>query len=532
MATLSDRVLRAHRCSVPLAAITTADPRFTARSLARDLTERVTAGPLVAVEWDLVEGLGGLNDAGQDWVERWLGEASRLRSTQFDDGPAPDPTIGKPVDFLIAARQLPARSIAFFHNAHRFLEGSDRAVAVVQALSNLRDRFKTNFRTLVLLGPDIRLPAELKDDVVIFEEPLPGKEELGKIVDASHLVSAGDGGGTIRIPLDDKQRAWIIDSVAGLSAFGAEQVLAMAMTKEGCNLDIVRELRRRTIEQTPGLSIYKGGEAYGDIGGIAYAKEFFGKVLASRNAPRAIVYVDEIEKAIAGASGHLADSSGVSQDILGTLLSFMEDRRCNGTICFGPPGCSKSLIAKATGNQGKIDTIQLDVGGLKGSYVGESERNIRQALKVIDAASAGRSYWIATCNSLTALPAPLLRRFTHGVMFFDLPDAEERQVIWKVHERAFGLEDWQVRARPDDKSWSGADIRNCCELAHEFEITVLEASRHIGPVAVSSPELIEGLRQQAHARYKSASTGELYRSPVKKREPATRPLDLEPVRPQ
>lgn len=518
MRTLADKVLLAHQRSVPLVAITTADPRSTLRSVTQRLRKDSDSSAMVAVEWDLVQGLRGVTPEGREWEEGCKGSGSQ-DETGF---PRPDPTVNDPVAFLGLIRGLPADSVAFFHSAHRFLLDTPEFTGVSQGIANLRDLFKENNRTLILLCPDIQLPAELQDDVMVFDEPLPTREELEGIVDRVHRWAGVEGR---PLPVNDGVRAAAADYVTGLSAFAAEQALALALTQEGVNLQLLRELRRRSIEQTPGLTIYKGDERYEDVGGVEYAKEFFGRILGSSHRPRAIVYVDEIEKALAGAGGAASDSSGVSQDILGTLLSFMEDSRVNGTICFGPPGCSKSLIAKATGNQGNIDTIQFDIGALKGSFVGQSERNIRRALKVIDAASAGRSYWIATCNAVKPLPGPLLRRFTHGILFFDLPEGQERKAIWQVHLRHYALTGDRGMDLPDDRDWTGADVRNCCELARDFNITPREASRYILPVAVSNPELVAELRREAQGHYKSAATGEIYQRST---SPSLPPAPLRP----
>jgi AAA+ superfamily predicted ATPase len=89
-----------------------------------------------------------------------------------------------------------------------------------------------------------------------------------------------------------------------------------------------------------------------------------------------------------------------------------------GMIFIGPAGCAKSAIAKACGNETKRPTICLDFSGLKGSYVGESEGNLRSALKVIDAVGQNSSLFIATCNSIGVLPPELRRRFNLGIFFF------------------------------------------------------------------------------------------------------------------
>jgi len=52
-------------------------------------------------------------------------------------------------------------------------------------------------------------------------------------------------------------------------------------------------------------------------------------------------------------------------------------------LLLSPPGCGKSAFAKALGNETGRPTLVLDVGSLLGSLVGQSEANIRQALRII-----------------------------------------------------------------------------------------------------------------------------------------------------
>ena len=58
-----------------------------------------------------------------------------------------------------------------------------------------------------------------------------------------------------------------------------------------------------------------------------------------------------------------------------------------GIMIIGMPGCGKSLTAKATASLFEISLVRLDVGRLLGKYVGESEENMRKALKFSEAIS-------------------------------------------------------------------------------------------------------------------------------------------------
>jgi SpoVK/Ycf46/Vps4 family AAA+-type ATPase len=191
----------------------------------------------------------------------------------------------------------------------------------------------------------------------------------------------------------------------------------------------------------------------------------------------------------------------------------------------------------------------LDVGALLGSLVGQSEANLRQALRTLDAmapavcmvdelekalagvGSAGDSgvssrlfgtlltylsdhtsdvFLVATSNDISKLPPELARaeRFD-GVFFLDLPAGAEKEGIWDLYRRQFGIPEDQ--ARPDDRDWTGAEIRSCCRLAALLGVPLAEAAQHVVPVAVTAAEQVERLRCWASGRCLSASTPGIYR---------------------
>ena len=240
------------------------------------------------------------------------------------------------------------------------------------------------------------------------------------------------------------------------------------------------------------------------------AKGFLSRVIAGAAPPRAVVFIDEIEKAMAGAG---QDSSGVSQDQLGTLLTWMQDNAATGCIFIGPPGAAKSALAKATGNEAGVPTIALDFGAMKGSLVGESEQRLRSALKVVKAMAQDKVLFIATCNSIAVLPPELRRRFTFGTFFFDLPDVEERKQIWALYVEKYGVMAALNEQIPsfNDEGWTGAEIKQCCEIAFRLQCSLSEAASYIVPVSRSAADQIEQLRTQASGRFISASQSGIYK---------------------
>lgn len=475
--THSESFKAARRCGVPIIAIETPDPQSTVE----ELCQLVNWQEVPVATWDIIQALRGLNPTGEIAV-------SGLSSN-------PEIDTANPAECLrLLEKAWPDKGLVFWHNAHRFLENE----AVAQGIWNLRDKFKSTGATLVLMGPAITLPAELKMDALVVTQPLPNRDEIAAIVDG--LIN--DAG----VPAPDAStRDNVVDTLSGLSAFAAEQALAMSITKAGVNVSDLWERKRKSIEQTPGLSVWRGGDRFSDIGGCDNVKQFTKAVLEGRKAPRTVVFIDEIEKALAGAEG---DTSGVSQDFLGAFLTWMQDREACGMIFVGPPGAAKSAVAKAAGNEADVPTVNFDLGAMKGSLVGQSEQRLRSALQVVDAVSQGRALVIATCNAIANLPPELRRRFTLGTFFFDLPTDAERKAIWSIYRAKYDI--GEDDATPDDEGWTGAEIKQACQIAWRLNKPLDYAAKFIVPVCKSASEQIERLRSQANGRFIAASQEGIY----------------------
>jgi len=469
----------AARCvSTPLVAVRTPDPASTTHFVIETLKQGRELPPLLG--WDVVRGLYAIGRDSSDELARVLGEHQAA-------------TVG-PADALFLGQQLCEDGLLLYSNAHRFWNDP----GVMQGIWNLRDPFKATGRMLVLLVvPGATLPPELGQDILVLDEPLPSTSHLERIVRETFKTAE----------LDEPEpcvRGKAVDALIGLAAFPAEQALSMSLVKRELDTEDLWERKRQIIEQTPGLSVWRGGETFEDIGGVENVKDFLRAVLAGVDPPRVIVFIDEIEKAFAGTG---TDLSGVKTEMTGTILTYMQDREADGVVFIGPPGSAKSATAKATGGSAGIPTIAFDLAAMESSLVGASTERLRTALKIIDAVSQGRMLFIATCNSITSLPPELRRRFTLGTFFFDLPTAEERETIWRIYLKKYDVSG----DLPDDEGWTGAEIKECSRKAHRLGMTLPQASRYIVPVSRSAGEQIKALRQMASGKFISASTPGLYR---------------------
>jgi hypothetical protein len=418
-------------------------------------------------------------------------------------------------DPLAALRALPAladdkgTAILVLHNFHRFLNSPE----VVQTSFAQLVAGKQQRTFIIVLAPTVALPAELEKLFVVLEHSLPDRQQLERI--AQELTSDNPED----MPKgDDLQR--VLDAAAGLTRYEAEGSFALSLTrKNAIRPDVIWELKAQTLRKNNLLTLHRGQESFSSLGGLTNLKDFCRRALRPNSVkPR-------------------------------------------GVLLLGVSGTGKSQFCKALGNETARPTLLLDIGALMGSLVGQSEGNLRQALRIADAMSpcilfcdelekalsgvgsngdSGVStrlfgnlltwlsdhesdvFFVGTSNDISKLPPEFTRaeRFD-GVFFLDLPHSGERDAIWNLYRSHFGIPESQ--ARPDDSSWTGAEIRSCCRLAALLDVPLTQAARNIVPVAVTAAESVERLRTWASGRCLCATNPGIYsRDGVQPPKPARR----------
>lgn len=485
-----DEFRATRRAKAPIVAINTPDPASTMQVIKNVYPDFPMA------QWNIVDGVTSVNSLADTAV-------SSINSNE-------DPSVmtGNPIEALRrAAAMIPENGILFFSNAHFFAETTptDTHKPVIQAIWNLRDKWKSGRKTLVLLAPSFQVPPELRNDVVTIDEALPEERELIPVIKKGLADAAAK-------PITKKMMNKLVDAVAGLAAFNAEQIIAMSVDPKNRrpNLDHVWEHKIKLIEQTRGLKVYRRGATFSDIGGCDQLKHVLGKTAKGKKCPRLVVFLDEIEKTMQAAG---TDTSGTTTDQLKVMLTTMQDYDWTGMLIYGFAGTGKSELAKAFGSEAQCPTVEADLGAMKNMWVGSSEANMRSFIKIIKAMGGHKVFFIATCNGLTNLPPEFKRRFKKGTWFCDLPAKPERNKIWDIYFRKLGIRD---RTKPIDEGWTGAEIRLCCENSHEFEVSLQEASTFMTLTSQSMGDQVDAMREAASGKYLDAQHSGVYRMPAKK----------------
>jgi len=478
-----DQVKAARRASVPTLVIRTPDPTVTVSSIAKEI-----GGKTPILQWDIAQGIVGVNPEGQN--------AANI----INEGQEGAVMTANPQEALSRALNLmPEKCMLFLHNSHLLLETKDdgNRMTIIQGIANTRDAFKVSNRTLVLLCPDIKVPMELINDVVVIDVELPGEAEMKEIVLDLHKASG----------LPEPDAAGILactDAVSGLSHFLAENSIAMSLRKDGVDLDSLWLSKIKSINAVGGLTVSTQESSFDNLGGLEGVKAFGKMKISGKKKPKLIVLLDEVEKQMAG----LGDSNGINQDCFGQILSNMQDNSWDGMLLPGFPGTGKTEFGKAMGKEAGGLFLSLDLGGTKGGIVGDSEKMIRSAMNILKAMGGERVFFIATCNSMESLRPELKRRFS-VTYFFDLLTKAQQAPIWSIYQKKFNLGDQEL---PEHKDWTGAEIRKCCILSDEFGIPITEAAKFISPVAKMMGGDVQKLRESADGKYLDANSGGFFQS--------------------
>lgn len=493
---LPDHPFRAiRRAAVPLSVFESADPGQSILSCIRAMNGK--RDDTILLEWDIARGLRGRNECGQSYVKRLSPE--QQMQAQGPGGVCSVLCSELPVN---DSGERKIGGVIFTHHMDRYWDAPD----VMQALWNCRDTFKEQGITLVSFGASSRLPLELRNDIPIFTETVPDETEIGRIIDTAIKDSEIEPG-TV-------DRARSVDGLLGyLSAFAVEQSFYLALRTKSdraehgpVDFDLLWRLKVQTLKNCAGLTVSMPKAGFDRMAGGDGIKRLLALHLAGRQRPRAVLQLDELEKAAAGSTG--GDLSGTSQAIMEQFLFWTQEKRVKGFLLVGVPGAGKSLTCEVAAAEAHCPLLRASLSTVKGSLVGQSEQQMRNMLSAVDAVAQGQVLMLATCNSLDQLSPELMARFTLGIVWYDYPAQAEADSLWRLYQKRYEREG---DTRPAARNWVGREIESCCERAWLWNIPLAEAAKSVVPVSIANASKMDALRRNADGRFLSANTGEIYR---------------------
>ncbi|MEK8031198.1 AAA family ATPase [Ideonella sp. DXS29W] len=414
---------------------------------------------------------------------------------------------------LQATDRLPGGALVIFLDVHPYLSNP----LITRAMKEIALKSEGKGQQIVFVGHDIELPAELVPFTSRFEvEPMTidmvrklFKEELDR-----HGGISG-----CRKTLDSLMRHMV-----GLPEPSVRHLVRLTLT-DGviCTADLARVLsaKQETLGAAELLVFEQKLPAMEEVAGMKALKRW----LLLRREP----FLDP-------------EAAGLPAP--------------RGVLLLGVQGAGKSLAAKAIASAWQVPLFRMDFGALFDKYQGESERKLREALKVADAMSpcvlwmdeiekglaggqgdgdtgAGKRmlgslltwmaerdssvFLVATANDIEGLPPELMRKGRFDEIFFvDLPSAEVRHSIFSIHLQKHRIEADDAGIAPlveHSEGFSGAEIE-AAVVAARYEShargeppqpeAVMRELLRTRPLSVTRAEAIAELRDWAADRTVSA----------------------------
>lgn len=369
---------------------------------------------------------------------------------------------------------------------------------------------------------------QLQRQGMVIKVDLPNEDEMYSII----KEYIDDYRSEISIEWDSTDIREAAATLVGVTRIEAENVIAALIANKSIkksDMDEVRHAKDRLFSDISGLEKIEVDESVKDVGGLAGLRK----------------WLDEKKELLSPEKRDELREKGLQPP--------------RGILLVGVPGCGKSLSAKSISASWKLPLYRLDFATVQGSYVGQSEQQLKDALTTaenispcilwIDEIEKGLSgaggsndggvstrmvgqflFWlqeckkqvfvVATANDVSMLPSELLRRGRFDELFFvDLPTADERRDILTLYMRKYLSLDF-VGPLSDKiveltDGFTGADLESTVrDLAYRSiananfimnEENIVTAFNNVVPLSQTSPEKIEAIREWGKERAVPAS---------------------------
>jgi SpoVK/Ycf46/Vps4 family AAA+-type ATPase len=327
----------------------------------------------------------------------------------------------------------------------------------------------------------------------------------------------------VEVNLTKEEMAGLLKHLSGLTLMEAGKILTKAIIEDHRltpeDIRHVIEAKKAVVEREGLLEYYPVEQTMANVADLVNLKKWLGK--------RKNVVANPLK----------AEEFG---------LSFPR-----GVLLLGVPGCGKSLCAKAVASEWGLPLLKFDTSNLYNKYIGESEKNFKRAIRAAERMAPvvlwidelekafamggtedggvsqrilgtflnwmqdrkGEVFIVATANDIERLPPEFLRKGRFDEIFFvDLPDAETRREIFRIHLTSRGQDpgrfDLNHLAQESD-GFTGSEIEEVVvsglytAFSDSQTLTTGDLQREVRgtvPLSVTMAEKVGALRAWARSR--------------------------------
>ena len=386
-------------------------------------------------------------------------------------------------------------------------------IAILKKIAETSINYPEYSCTVAIISQNASIPKELENYIAILEIPKLTKEEIEKYIQ--------DVAKERNLKVDKNDLGEIAISLKGLSKWCITQILNGMETISSSAINGIIKEKGQIIKKSGILELINFKERAQDIGGLENLKEWLG------DTAKIFRKLDEAKR-------------------FGVDIP-------KGMLLVGMPGCGKSLTAKAASRMFNVPLLRLDIGRLLGKYVGESEHNLRMALKIAESISpcilwideiekafagidqtGGASditkrlfgqfltwlqekentvFVVATANDITPFPPEFLRKGRFDEIFYvDFPNRDERKEIFRIHLEKRGKYNEEIinldELAAQSESFCGADIEEAVKTAVKYSFLnpnsddnrlytedILKTIKELDPLKIILKEKIDALKK-------------------------------------
>jgi AAA+ superfamily predicted ATPase len=425
-----------------------------------------------------------------------------------------DPTIDPDV-MLDKVKNSVKESIILLLDFHPYVNDPK----TLRLVKEVAQQYYINGNTLVLISHQITIPKEIERLCVSFELSIPSREKIHQlIVDEAKTWKAKNGNRSLKA--DKKAVELLTQNLLGLTVSDAKRFIRNAIYDDDAithsDVTEVMEAKYRLVGKDSILTFDYDTVDFSDVGGFHTLKDWLNK--------RKDFFLNSSEE---------------------TKFDIPK-----GIMLLGVQGCGKSLAAKAVAGVWGIPLLRLDFGAIYDKYIGNTEKNIREALRSAESLSpcvlwideiekgisAGdsdsgtsgrvlgtiltwmaeneaRVFMVATANDIQSLPPELVRKGRLDEIFFiDLPDHESRKEILSLHvgKRDLSIDNVDLdKVSSESEGFSGSELEQVIVSARYASFSeggklntdqLLEEISQTKPLSVVMAEHISQLREWARDR--------------------------------
>jgi len=425
---------------------------------------------------------------------------------------------------LAHLQTLTVEAVFVLKDLHRHLSDP----VAIRLLREVAYLYRRDRRTIVITAPAVDIPPELQNEIEFLDLPLPGRERLRQIIEEQFQRLSATR--TLRRTLNDAALLAMAANLSGLTEMEAERAVAEAIiTRGGLVAEAIADVldqKREMLRHTGMLEFVPATQDMGQIAGLDNLKSWLMKRRMALDPS--------------------AQAAGLDAP--------------KGVIVMGVQGCGKSMSVRCIGGEWGLPLVKFDASAIYDKYMGETEKRIQKLFRVAeqlapcvlwidelekvfagsgadaagsDAGTSSRMLgaflsWMqdrkspvfvaATSNNVGALPPELIRKGRFDELFFvDLPNAVERQAIFRIHlakrkqdPAKFDL----ARLAAASSGFSGAEIESAVQGAMyaafaqkqplSTEMVAAELAGSV-PLSQTRAEDLEQLREWARTRAVAAS---------------------------